>query len=294
MRTIRSFVSLCGFVLLLATATSPLGLAQSNRQESAPVIDVTALLTEAGYKYVEVRNGLWKVPDIPYRGKNLRKLIIFLEPNAYNKTLRVSIRLGFLKDEAETTALKAKLDDLRKQFKPTEFQLSGIVLFVYVEPPADKLDKTSLVKTIKELADVSDQAFSELEKFIELDLESSGAGVGAGAAGPGAISPSVLKPPDRPEPYAAKEVDSKPVILNHVQPRYTKEARDNQVQGTVTLRVLVDETGQVTQTRVVRSLPFGLTQQAIEAAHEVKFKPAMKDDKPVPFWVTLQMTFTLR
>lgn len=292
MRIIKSFISLCGFVLLSTTATS-VGLAQSSQQESAPAINVAALLTEAGYKYVEVREGLWKVPDIPYRGKNLRKLIIFLEPNSYNKTLRISIRLGFLKNEAETTALKAKLDDLRKQFKPTEFQLSGIVLFVYTEPPVDKLDKTSLVKTINELAEVSDQAFSELEKFIELDFESSGAGVGSGS-GPGGLSPSIMKPPDRPEPYAAKEVDSKPVILNHVQPRYTNEARDNQIQGTVMLRVLVDETGTVTQVRVVRSLPFGLTQKAIEAAHEVKFKPAMKDGKAVPYWVLLTMTFTLR
>jgi periplasmic protein TonB len=105
---------------------------------------------------------------------------------------------------------------------------------------------------------------------------------------------SILKPPDRPEPYAAKAVDSEPVVLNHVWPRYTDEARNNQVQGTVTVRMLVDETGTVTQVRVVRSLPFGLTEKAIEAAREVKFKPAMKDGKAVPYWLTLQLNFSLR
>jgi hypothetical protein len=45
---------------------------------------------------------------------------------------------------------------------------------------------------------------------------------------------------------------------------------------------------------VVRGLPDGLTEQAIAAAREAKFKPAMKDGKPVPYWVVLEMGFNLR
>jgi len=43
------------------------------------------------------------------------------------------------------------------------------------------------------------------------------------------------------------------------------------------LRVLVGADGNLQQLSVVRGLPDGLTQQAIAAAREAKFKPAMKD-----------------
>jgi hypothetical protein len=37
-----------------------------------------------------------------------------------------------------------------------------------------------------------------------------------------------------------------------------------------------------------------LDEQAIAAARLVKFRPAMKDGKAVPFWVSLQIEFNLR
>jgi len=46
--------------------------------------------------------------------------------------------------------------------------------------------------------------------------------------------------------------------------------------------------------RVVRGLPDGLTEQAIAAARQAKFKPAMKDGKPVPYWMVIQMDFNIR
>jgi len=52
--------------------------------------------------------------------------------------------------------------------------------------------------------------------------------------------------------------------------------------------------GSVKQVRVVSGLPYGLNDRAIEAARETKFKPAMKDGQPVPFWVGLQMEFNIR
>jgi TonB family protein len=59
------------------------------------------------------------------------------------------------------------------------------------------------------------------------------------------------------------------------------------------MRVLVGEDGNVKSVRVVRSLPDGLTEEAISAARQTTFKPAMKDGKPVPFWVGLEMNFNI-
>ena len=89
-------------------------------------------------------------------------------------------------------------------------------------------------------------------------------------------------------------VDTKPVPLNRLTPRYTEAARANGVQGSVLVRVLVGEDGIVKSVRVVRGLPDGLTEEALIVARQTKFKPAMKDGKPVPFWVGLEISFNIR
>ena len=52
--------------------------------------------------------------------------------------------------------------------------------------------------------------------------------------------------------------------------------------------------GDVRRVKVVSGLPDGLTEQAIEAARQAKFKPAMVDGKPVLYWVLLEMEFKIR
>jgi len=89
-------------------------------------------------------------------------------------------------------------------------------------------------------------------------------------------------------------VDTKPVPLSRPTPRYTESARANGIQGSVLVRVLVGEDGNVKSVRVVRGLPDGLTEEAITAARQTKFKPAMRDGKPVPFWVGLEINFNIR
>ena len=121
-------------------------------------------------------------------------------------------------------------------------------------------------------------------------LGEPGVGVGRGEGPPLQVGPL----PKNTDISAASAVDEKPVRLKAPTPRYTEAARANQIQGSVTLRVLVGADGDVKQVKVVRGLPDGLTEQAIEAARQVKFKPAMKDGKPVPYWVVLQMEFNIR
>jgi TonB family protein len=89
-------------------------------------------------------------------------------------------------------------------------------------------------------------------------------------------------------------VDTKPVRLSGPPPRYTQAARANGTQGSVTVRVLVGEDGDVKAVQVVRGLPDGLSEQAIEVARQTKFKPATKDGKAVSHWVLMQMEFRLR
>ena len=93
--------------------------------------------------------------------------------------------------------------------------------------------------------------------------------------------------------FSPKEVDTKADITARPNAVYTREARRMGVQGVVVLKVLLASNGKLDRVRVVRRLPFGLTENAIRAACEIKFKPAMKAGKEVSQWVTLEYGFSL-
>ena len=93
--------------------------------------------------------------------------------------------------------------------------------------------------------------------------------------------------------YTAKEVDVKAEITSRTEPGYTREARRVGVQGVVVLKVLLTGDGKIDRVRVVRRLPYGLTENAIRAACDIKFKPAMKGGQPVSQWVAIEYGFRL-
>ena len=91
------------------------------------------------------------------------------------------------------------------------------------------------------------------------------------------------------------KVDSLPILLNRPRPFFTEEARKNKIQGVVRVKVLVDATGTVRDVVVTRGLPDGLSEQAIRAAYEMRFRPAMKDGRPVSYWLnSVEVEFNLR
>lgn len=93
--------------------------------------------------------------------------------------------------------------------------------------------------------------------------------------------------------FSPKEVDVKAEVTARPEPTYTREARRVGVQGVVILRALLRGDGKLDRVRVIRRLPYGLTENAIRAACEIKFKPAMKAGQPVSQWVMLEYGFRL-
>jgi TonB family protein len=84
-----------------------------------------------------------------------------------------------------------------------------------------------------------------------------------------------------------------PVLLNKIEPEYSEEARKAKYQGTVTLYVVVNPQGQAINMRVLHSLGLGLDEKAMEAVRKWKFKPGMKDGKPVPVEAQIEVNFRL-
>jgi len=86
---------------------------------------------------------------------------------------------------------------------------------------------------------------------------------------------------------------SSPVCTRCPAPDFPDAARVAKYQGTVLLSVVVTPEGQATSILVLNGAPFGLTAQAINATQEWRFRPGLKDGKPVSVRVQLETTFRL-
>lgn len=113
-----------------------------------------------------------------------------------------------------------------------------------------------------------------------------GQGRVAAAGLPGAISAN--------QPSMAMQEQSKttpPVLVSHIQPEYTSEARQLRIEGDVVLRVTITTSGQMVVHNVVHGLGHGLDEAAMRSAPTYKFQPATKDGHPVEFTTNIIIKF---
>jgi protein TonB len=89
---------------------------------------------------------------------------------------------------------------------------------------------------------------------------------------------------------------SNPEPIYSPRPNYTADAMRAKVQGIVALEAVVRPDGSVGDVKITRSLDphFGLDQEAIRTVKSWRFRPAKKNGEPVPVWVDVELSFTLR
>lgn len=85
----------------------------------------------------------------------------------------------------------------------------------------------------------------------------------------------------------------RPTILYKEKARYSEEARQQKVQGTVLLVANFNANGTISEIRVVRGLPFGLTEEAISSAKRIRFQPAVENGVAVTVRAQLEYNFAL-
>jgi TonB family protein len=93
--------------------------------------------------------------------------------------------------------------------------------------------------------------------------------------------------------YSAKAVTRRAKITSIREPGYTEKARSNGVRGRVVLTLVLCRTGKVTNIKVVKGLPDGLTEAAIASTRSLKFKPAEKDGEAVSQFLTREFNFNI-
>jgi TonB family protein len=89
------------------------------------------------------------------------------------------------------------------------------------------------------------------------------------------------------------EQSSAPVAVSKCQPRYTEEARQAKVQGTVVLYVEITPEGRANNVKVLRSLGTGLDESAVDGVKQWRFKPGEKWGQPTTTQATIEVNFRL-
>ncbi len=138
-------------------------------------------------------------------------------------------------------------------------------------PDATPDDPEPIVR--EESVDVSDLDFPEVGDSVVVPQGPAGPGIG-----PMQISGNVLAP---------KRVYSP-------DPHYPEEARHARVQGVVILQTVIDKAGQVTDVKVLKGLPSGLTEAAVEAVSKWRFEPATLEGKPVAVFYLVTVSFSVQ
>jgi len=95
------------------------------------------------------------------------------------------------------------------------------------------------------------------------------------------------------EPPKVSAVTTPLQIISKPKATYTDAARTNNVQGSVRLKITLLASGAVGSITPVTRLPHGLTEQAIAAARQIKFKPKMINGVAQSVVVTFDYGFNI-
>ena len=84
-----------------------------------------------------------------------------------------------------------------------------------------------------------------------------------------------------------------PEVVKRIEPKYTDEARNAHLVGTVVLQAVVQTDGAAQILKIVKPLPLGLTESAVEALQQWRFRPASRDGKEIPVSTNIEVGFNL-
>ena len=81
-------------------------------------------------------------------------------------------------------------------------------------------------------------------------------------------------------------------LVSQITPVYPAQAKQDRVQGTVQLQVIIDKEGHVEEVSVLAG-PEPLIQSAVDAVKQWTYKPTLLNDQPVKVQTTVTVNFTL-
>jgi TonB family protein len=169
-------------------------------------------------------------------------------------------------------------------------------LTVRIDTPDGPITSVAVVKSVPDARTVS-ATHGGLTYKVDIALAADGSAVGELNVSDGVRTiASATRGFDAPlktlAPKRISEGMTPPKVISRVEPHYSEEAKKNNIFGVVILEATINEAGVVTDVRVLKPLPYGLDQAAVEAIRQWRFEPATIEGRPVP--VIFNFTFNFK
>lgn len=194
--------------------------------------------------------------------------------------------------EAEA-ALKARNNFLAALLLKSQALFAAYMAETYeiaagASPPSTEESSAARESMLKEAAD-------SLEKYLQLEPNAANAEIWREQLETLRFYASLRgKTKRETQIYSGKDMlQTKVRIISKPEPAYTDAARQAGVEGKVVLQAVFAADGKVKYILVLRPLPKGLTEKAVDAARKIKFAPAVKDGKPVSMFYRIEYNFNL-
>jgi protein TonB len=197
----------------------------------------------------------------------------------------------------------------KEEPKPATKQEQAVVTRTEISVIAPVVKSQEMAKeTTKEVARAAtnfihqgneDAGLSTSAPPVDVGFAKGTAREGSGSAGP-AVSGGEEPPPPpapKPTPEPKKTVVSGGVLngkaISKPQPTYPPIAKAARASGTVTVQILVDESGRVVSASAVSGHPL-LQQAAVAAARQARFSPTLLSGQPVKVSGVITYNFVLQ
>ncbi len=93
------------------------------------------------------------------------------------------------------------------------------------------------------------------------------------------------------EVVSATTVTTAPRFKKKVKPEPTKEMIENNIEGVVRVKILVDVDGKVKKAIALNDLGYGSKKVAVDACFAMEFIPAMRGKEAVAVWIIIPIRF---
>lgn len=121
----------------------------------------------------------------------------------------------------------------------------------------------------------------------------SGTGKQGKVQSSGFADQTVASDAPKKKPSNGGAADTPVDILDKPRPEYTTEGRKLKLEGDVVIDVVFLSNGTMQVNHVVSGLGHGLDEAAVQAAQQIKFKPAKRDGQPVDYPARVRIEFRL-
>jgi periplasmic protein TonB len=96
---------------------------------------------------------------------------------------------------------------------------------------------------------------------------------------------------DKPVPIGGSVLA--PKVIYQAEPKFSGETGQKKFSGKAGVSLWVEKDGSPSHIRVVKSVGHGLDEKAVEAVRQYKFKPAMRNGKPVKVELYIEVNFQI-